>query len=288
MSECDYMRIIDIKDSEYPQKLKELGKNAPKSLYCLGNISLLNKSCYAVVGSRKASSYGIWAAYNSGKKLAESGIVTVSGMAYGCDAAAHEGTLDADGDTIAVLGCGLDICYPAKNRQLRKRIIEKGLIISEYPLGSKPMQYHFPNRNRIISGLSEIVIVAEAGLSSGSLITAGFALQQNRDVAVFPGNITNIGCMGGNKLIQEGAYVIASLNDLIGDRDVPEICNAQNSKISEEETMVIELLKKEGALSLDQIAFMMSKNIAAVNSLISIMEIKGLLRSFMGKVFIEK
>ena len=229
MGEHEYMRIIDIDDSEYPQKLKELEKNIPKRLYCLGKTNLLNKLCCAVVGSRKASGYGKWAAYNSGKKLAENGIVTVSGMAYGCDAAAHEGALDAGGDTIAVLGCGLDICYPSQNRQLRERIIKNGLLVSEYPLGTKPLSYHFPNRNRIISGLSKMVIVAEASLSSGSLITAEFALEQNREVAVFPGNITNIGCMGGNKLIQEGAYMIVSFNDLLENLGISEISDIQNS-----------------------------------------------------------
>lgn len=288
MGEHEYMRIIDIDDSEYPQKLKELEKNIPKRLYCLGKTNLLNKLCCAVVGSRKASGYGKWAAYNSGKKLAENGIVTVSGMAYGCDAAAHEGALDAGGDTIAVLGCGLDICYPSQNRQLRERIIKNGLLVSEYPLGTKPLSYHFPNRNRIISGLSKMVIVAEASLSSGSLITAEFALEQNREVAVFPGNITNIGCMGGNKLIQEGAYMIVSFNDLLENLGISEISDIQNSVTTEEERSVIELLRKEGALSLDQIASLMSENIATVNSLVSIMEIKGMLRSFMGKIFIEK
>lgn len=288
MGEHEYMRIIDIDDSEYPQKLKELEKNIPKRLYCLGKTNLLNKLCCAVVGSRKASGYGKWAAYNSGKKLAENGIVTVSGMAYGCDAAAHEGALDAGGDTIAVLGCGLDICYPSQNRQLRERIIKNGLLVSEYPLGTKPLSYHFPNRNRIISGLSKMVIVAEASLSSGSLITAEFALEQNREVAVFPGNITNIGCMGGNKLIQEGAYMIVSFNDLLENLGISEISDIQNSATTEEERSVIELLRKEGALSLDQIASLMSENIATVNSLVSIMEIKGMLRSFMGKIFIEK
>lgn len=288
MGEHEYMRIIDIDDSEYPQKLKELEKNIPKRLYCLGKTNLLNKLCCAVVGSRKASGYGKWAAYNSGKKLAENGIVTVSGMAYGCDAAAHEGALDAGGDTIAVLGCGLDICYPSQNRQLRERIIKNGLLVSEYSLGTKPLSYHFPNRNRIISGLSKMVIVAEASLSSGSLITAEFALEQNREVAVFPGNITNIGCMGGNKLIQEGAYMIVSFNDLLENLGISEISDIQNSVTTEEERNVIELLRKEGALSLDQIASLMSENIATVNSLVSIMEIKGMLRSFMGKIFIEK
>ena len=161
-------------------------------------------------------------------------------------------------------------------------------MISEYPTGTKPLNYHFPNRNRIISGLSNMVIVAEAGLSSGSLITAEFALNQNRDVAVFPGNITNIGCMGGNKLIQEGAYMIVSFNDLLENLGFPEISDVKNSDMTEEERRLVELLKKEGALSSDQIASAMSKNISDINSLVSIMEIKGMLRSFMGKIFIEK
>ena len=146
-------------DPEYPELLRQIDR-PPEVLYCMGNTELLKKKCVAVVGARKASSYGKWAAYNIGKRLAEYGIVTVSGLAYGCDAEAHRGALEADGDTIAVMGCGVDICYPRNSRTLRDRIARQGLILSEYPPGTQPRTWMFPQRNRIISGISEAVAVA--------------------------------------------------------------------------------------------------------------------------------
>ena len=182
----DGIREIKMESEDYPLLLRQIQK-PPKLLYAIGDISILKQKCVAVVGARKASSYGKWAARNIGKRLAEYGVAVVSGLAYGCDAEAHLGALDAGGRTVAVMGCGIDICYPAANRQLRRRIAENGLIISEYPPGTQPRPYMFPQRNRIISGLCEAVAVAEAGLSSGSLITASCAAEQGRLVFAVPG-----------------------------------------------------------------------------------------------------
>ena len=149
------IEIIEITDPRYPVSLRNLDKYAPARLYCIGDTGLLYRRSAAVVGARKASSYGKWASKSIGQKLAEYDVVTVSGMAYGCDAAAHEGALEAEGKTIAVLGCGVDICYPRQNKELMRKIIRNGLVISEFKPGTKPYAGNFPRRNRIISGLSE-------------------------------------------------------------------------------------------------------------------------------------
>lgn len=157
------MKVLRIGDRVYPELLRHI-PDPPEILYAMGDTRLLRKKCVAVVGARKASSYGKWVSYNIGRRLAEYDIVTVSGMAFGCDSEAHRGALEAGGATIAVMGCGADICYPSSNAALWKKILRRGLILSEYPPGTKPRPYTFPQRNRIISGISEAVAVAEAGL----------------------------------------------------------------------------------------------------------------------------
>ena len=188
----------------YPALLENIHR-PPDILYGTGNAAVLKNRCVAVVGARRATSYGKRAAYQIGRRLAESGLTVISGMAYGCDAEAHRGALEAGGATAAVLGCGVDICYPAANAPLRRRIAEKGLLLSEYEPGTPPRPYRFPQRNRIISGICEAVVIAEAGLSSGSLITAECAAEQGRRVFAVPGSIFAPGSLGCNKLIQDGA-----------------------------------------------------------------------------------
>ena len=166
---------------QYPALLKEI-KNPPRELFFLGNVEILKSRCLAVVGSRRTTSYGRNTAVRLAKRAAEAGITIVSGMARGIDTCAHRGALDAGGSTIAVLGCGVDICYPAENRQLKEEIENRGLVISEYPPQTAPQKYYFPQRNRIISGLSELTAVVQAGSRSGALITAELAAEQGREV----------------------------------------------------------------------------------------------------------
>jgi DNA processing protein len=194
----DYIRIrtdkikqVKLEDRDYPELLKYI-PDPPLSLYYAGDITLASRPSIAVVGARKATSYGKWAAYGFAKKLSEYGIVVVSGMAYGVDSWAHKGAVENQGKTIAVLGCGIDICYPASNRALRDDILKEGLILSEYEPGTPPLPFRFPLRNRIISGLSLGTIVIEAGLSSGSLITAEYAADQGRNIYALPGNINSM------------------------------------------------------------------------------------------------
>lgn len=207
---------IDRASKFYPDRLKNI-ECPPKKLYCLGNMDLLNyKSTLAIIGSRNYSDYGKRATKEFTEGLAKNDICIVSGLAKGIDAFAHSGCLNVSGKTIAVLGSGLDVIYPKENTQLYHDIIAKdGLIISEYPLGTKPEKQHFPARNRIISGLSDGVLVIEARKNSGTNITVDFALEQGKDVFVIPGNIYSKTSDGTNFLIKEGAIPVTSYEDVL-------------------------------------------------------------------------
>lgn len=205
--------VITLTDSRYPQLLKNIC-DPPVCLYVKGRL-ISDETCIGVVGSRRASGYGISIAKRICMELQSYNICVISGMARGIDTAAHHGALSGGGRTIAVFGCGLDIVYPPENRRLMERIIENGAVVSEYPPGVWPAPHHFPVRNRIVSGMSIGVLVVEAGEKSGSLITAQLALEQGRDVYALPGNVISINSKGTNKLIQDGAKLVASVNDIL-------------------------------------------------------------------------
>lgn len=210
---------ISIESKDYPKQLKEI-YDAPLKLYVLGNKMLLSERGIAIVGSRNATEYGKKVALKISEELSEKGINIISGLAIGIDTYAHLGTLQntSKGKTIAVLGSGLDEIYPKKNIELAKQILKGGgCIISEYPLGTRPEKMNFPQRNRIISGLSKGVLVVEASEKSGALITADFALEQGRDVFAVPGNILSITSVGTNNLIAEGAKMVRNYMDIIED-----------------------------------------------------------------------
>lgn len=214
MELCDKksIKILPISHEEYPEMLKYIS-DPPLVLYTRGSIPKLN--AIAIVGSRKASGYGIETAFKIASELALSDLIIVSGMARGIDTAAHSGALDANGKTVAVLGCGVDIVYPPENRNIMDRIIKSGAVISEYPPGSPPSTIHFPSRNRIISGMSLGTLVVEAGLKSGSLITVNCALEQGREVFAIPGNINNFNSMGTNRMIKDGAKIVLNSEDIL-------------------------------------------------------------------------
>lgn len=204
--------ILAISDDEYPEMLKYI-VDPPIVLYVRGMIPKANS--IAIVGSRKASGYGIENANKIAFDLALADICIVSGMARGIDTAAHAGALEAGGETVAVLGCGADVPYPPENRSLMERIIDSGAVISEYPPGTPPSTFNFPDRNRIISGMSVGTLIVEAGMKSGSLITANYALEQGRDVFAIPGNINNYNSMGTNRLIKDGAKMVLSVDGIL-------------------------------------------------------------------------
>lgn len=204
---------ISINSKEYPTNFKNI-YDSPKKIYLIGNKDLLYQKGIAIVGARDATQYGKKIAYNLAKELSEQNIVIISGLAIGIDSYAHKGSLEKG--TIAVLGSGIDNIYPKENLELAREIIKnKGCIISEYPLGTKPERLHFPQRNRIISGLSDGVVVIEASKKSGALITAEFALEQGKEVFAVPGDINKKQSEGTNQLIKDGAILLTSATDIL-------------------------------------------------------------------------
>ncbi len=283
------IRTVTSEDSGFPKLLKAI-KQPPVQLYYRGCLALCDTSCLAIVGSRKATPYGRWAAYHIAKRAAENGVTIVSGMASGIDSCSHMGALDAGGNTIAVLGCGPDICYPRTNSGLMDRIIRLGLILSEYPPGRGPVSGQFPARNRIISGLSYGVVVVEAGLDSGSLITAGFALDQGREVFAVPGNINSIYSRGTNKLIQDGAMPLTSVDDILDLLGVGEMKSPKEdfAALSQDEQHILKLVAENGTVTMDTLCLLSGKVPSAVGALVTILEMKGRVLRHTGKIHIAK
>lgn len=206
-----------ITDEKYPNSLKEI-YNPPSKLFVLGNIEILDNIGVSIIGSRRCSKYGMEMSQKFAYMLAKHNINIISGLARGIDTNAHIGCLKAKGKTIAVLGSGLDIIYPSENKKLAENIVKQGgAIISEFPLGMKPLPMNFPKRNRIISGLSKAVVVVEATKKSGTSITVDFALEQGRDVYAMPGNVNQVTSDGTNELIKQGAKPLTSIQDILQD-----------------------------------------------------------------------
>lgn len=209
--------IISYEEKNYPTLLKKI-KNPPISIYIKGKKEILNQVNFAIIGSRDASEYGKSVAKKFSYYLCKSGFNIVSGLARGIDSYAHIGAIKATGKNIAVLGNGLDTVYPQENKKIAEDILNtNGCIISEYPLGTKPERNNFPARNRIISGLSNGVLVVEAKPKSGTLITVDFALEQGRDVFAIPGNIDSINSIGTNELIRQGATLITTPEEIVNE-----------------------------------------------------------------------
>ncbi|HEY8499587.1 MAG TPA: DNA-processing protein DprA [Clostridia bacterium] len=285
--------VITQEDEEYPELLKNIA-DPPVCLYVRGNIRR-DEISIGVVGSRRASGYGLTTTRKISSELAEYGICVISGMARGIDTAAHQGALSSGGRTIAVFGCGLDIVYPPENRRLMERIIENGAVVSEYPPGTIPAPHHFPVRNRIVSGMSIGVLVVEAGEKSGSLITAQLALEQGRDVYALPGNVISINSRGTNKLIQDGAKLVTSVHDIIDEikwynsfkkNTVVNLNDYRNSKkipgsLDFEEKSVIDMLSIE-PLQIDELHDRLSIELQLLHRVLLSLEMKGLIRREAG------
>lgn len=289
MIKTDEIKTVSIFEKSYPQMLRYI-HNPPKVLYYRGDISLASEPAIAIVGARKATAYGKWAAYGLSKKLSEYHVVVVSGMAYGIDTYAHKGTLENQGRTIAVLGCGVDICYPSSNKELMGNILENGLLISEYEPGTTPLPYRFPMRNRIISGLSLGTIIVEAGLNSGSLITAECAAEQGRNIYAVPGNINSIYSIGSNKLIKDGATPIVVLDDIIDELGITRKSNPlrQKEKLGKDEKIIYDSILNSGEVTSDYLCSNTRKPPSEVNAIVTILEMKGLVQTALGKIFIAK
>ena len=273
---------------EYPAALREI-KDPPKQLYYSGDINILKKRCAAVVGSRNTNQYGRNTAVAIAGKLAEKDVAVISGMARGIDTCAHRGALKAGGSTAAVLGCGVDVCYPEENTELKKAIEGNGLIISEYPPGTGPRPFHFPQRNRIISGLSEVTVVVQARNSSGALITAELAAEQGREVCAVPGNIDSQYNLGNNKLIKDGARPLVSPGDVLEVMGLDVLDEAAAKKLlSDTEQRIFMMLSQKGEMTVDELCIRLEKPPSYVNSIVTVMELKGAVSTALGKIFIAK
>ncbi len=283
------IKKVKLGEKDYPEMLKYI-PNPPKTLYYIGDITIASEPLIAVVGARKASSYGKWAAYEFAKKLSEYEIGVVSGMAYGIDSYAHKGAVENDGKTIAVLGCGIDICYPASNKRLREEIIKEGLILSEYERSVPPMPFRFPLRNRIISGLCIGTIIVEAGLSSGSLITAECAAEQGRNIYAVPGNINNVYSFGTNQLIKDGATPLVIFDDIIDELGILRLAPSKkiDIELGKDEKEIYEYVQKNGETSTDSLCRSTGRLPSDINAMVTILEMKGLLQTALGKIFIAK
>ena len=210
----DGCRLLLLRDDDFPEMLTQ-GITAPPVLFLRGNVQLLHKPSAAIVGSRHATPQAMRIAKDFGKSLGGQNIPVVSGMASGIDTAAHQGALEAEGGTIAVWGTGIDRIYPPSNKNLAYEIAEKGLIVSEFPLDTRPFAGNFPRRNRLIAALSQVTLVVEAALESGSLITAKLAAEMGREVMAVPGSIDNPHSKGCHKLIKDGAKLVECLDDIL-------------------------------------------------------------------------
>ena len=286
-------RIVTIWDKEYPELLKRI-YDPPAFLFVLGQFITLDKSAVAIVGTRTPSTYGQLVAESLARDLAQLGLTIVSGLARGIDTVAHANALKAKGRTIAVLGSGLDVPYPAENRKLLEAIAAQGVVVSEFPMGTKPDATNFPRRNRIVSGLALGTIVVESAEDGGAMITASTALDQNREVFAVPGSIMEKRTAGPHKLIREGrAKLVQNIDDILEELG-PQMRHLLKREHAPEvaiemtlfERKVFDVLKNE-PIHIDALAELAETSTAdALVNLLSL-EFKGLVRQLPGKMFLK-
>lgn len=283
------IKCVKYYEDHYPAKLKNIN-NYPYMLYFLGDISKLNNvKCVSIVGSRNATQYGMNAASLISEKLSSYGLGIVSGMARGIDSCAHYKCIDKKSYTCAVLGCGIDIVYPKSNKTLYDSIIDNGCIVSEFPPLTPPYSYNFPIRNRIISGLSELIIVVEAGIRSGTLITATYALEQGKDVLAVPGSIFSDKSKGTNKLIRDGAFPFTDFTDLemlLGIELIDEKTDDDNCLLNKMEKKLLSLLSSS-PLHIDDLCRMVSIDINQLYDVLFEMQFKKVVRCINGNYYIK-
>jgi DNA processing protein len=294
------VRVISRDDAEYPKNLREV-YDPPVVLYVRGTLSERDGLAIAVVGSRRTTLYGQDMARKLAFQLARVGVTVVSGLARGIDTAAHNGALQAKGRTVAVIGCGIDIMYPAENQKLADEIVEKdGAVVTEFPFGVKPDKQNFPMRNRIISGWSIGTVVVEANLKSGALITANQAAEQGRQVFAVPGRADSILSKGTNKLIKDGAKLTEDVEDILGEFEylLPKAATeqAEAASVSEgtkpalrlsdmEEKVMAQLGREETAI--DEIIRASGLTTACVSATLLSLEMKRLVRQLPGKQYVR-
>ncbi len=274
--------------SSYPRLLENI-YDPPACLYSSGPLESLKKPAIAVVGSRAATSYGKQISYTLSRDLGKMGFTVVSGLALGIDSEAHRGAIAGGGETVGVLGCGLDVFYPKQNEKLYTQVAQNGAVISEYPLQTKPDAFRFPARNRIISGISLGVIVIEATVKSGSLITARLALDQGREVFAVPGRIDSAKSGGTHRLLQQGAHLVHCAKDIVD--ELALVCQSHDfspelrrQALSSDEQKVLPFLEVY-PLNIDKLADASGKEPAQLHSLLLSLELKGYVRQVPGQQY---
>ncbi len=273
--------IVAAGDPEYPASLSEIA-DGPVALFCAGDVGLLSERGVAIVGTRRASPYGRWAACEISRRVASCGEVVISGMAEGIDSAAQRTCLDCGGKTVAVLGTGIDICFPASSRRLYEDIRRKGLLVSEYPPGERGWRYNFPERNRIISGLCSRCVIVEGTEKSGSMITAGLALEQGREVFAVPGNIDQPASVGVNKLIYDGACPITGLDSVEKTLGIGRGSVRAPAGMSDAEKRIYDVLEMSGSLAAEVLAMRAGLGAQQAAQLLTAMELKGIIKRIGG------
>jgi DNA processing protein len=278
------IKVLTCNDPGYPSRLKQI-YDYPPVLYIRGSLLPEDDWCLAVVGTRRASVYGKQVTEEMVTDLAQSKITIVSGLAKGIDTVAHRSALAAGGRSIAVFACGLDIVYPAENSGLAHQIMEHGALLSEYPLGTRPRAENFPRRNRILSGLSLGVLVTEADETSGAIITAHMALEQNREVFAIPGSVLSPASRGTNHLIQEGAKLVREYTDILEELNLTAVARQIEMREilpeSDTETLLLRQLRAEPT-HIDEVCRSSGLPAATVSSTLAMMELKGLVKQVGG------
>ena len=278
---------VTLADDNYPALLKET-VDPPLALFYRGNLSLAHTTSVAIVGSRRASAYAISVATHLARELASAGVTIVSGLARGVDAASHQAALDASGQTVAVLGTGIDIVYPRSHKRLFQTIEDRGLILTEFPPGTPPLKFNFPVRNRIISGLTLGTVIVEATGQSGSLITARMAAEQNREVFAVPGPIFSPGSEGTHRLIQYGAKLVHETNDILEELRVG--LRVPGAAIAEPDSSLREVLRvfrRDEGTHIDGAAELLHRTVAAISEPILQLELGGWLKALPGGRYVR-
>jgi DNA processing protein len=284
--------LLTLEDVEYPAYLREIF-DPPGVLYCAGRLEALQGPAVAIVGTRRPSPYGRAVAEKLAEDLASRGVVIVSGLALGIDSIAHWGALKG-GRTVAVLGSGLDNMYPKQNRKLSQKIMENGAVVSEFPLDAPPYAQHFPRRNRIISGLAYGVVIVEAAMKSGSLITAQMALEQNREVMAVPGSVTSELSKGTNGLIKTGAKLVETWEDVAQELPTPlreKLLGQREGEtrplplLTDQEAEIYKLLRVDELTHVDELVDKCPYSVSELLALLLNLEIKGLILQSPGKYF---
>lgn len=280
--------VLTWQDEDYPRRLKEIDQSPPV-IYVKGDLLPEDEWAVAIVGTRRITTYGRQVAEELAATLARSGVTIVSGLARGVDSVAHQAALNAGGRTAAVLGSGVDQIYPPENRRLAEQIFNRGALVSDYPLGTLPDGQNFPPRNRIISGLSLAVVIVEAGLTSGALITASFAAEQGREVFAVPGSILAPQSQGTNRLIQDGARPLLSPQDVLEALNLTMVTEHRAARVAlpsdPTEAKLLQALSRE-PVHVDEIRARTDIPIEQVSATLALMELKGMVRQVGGMHYV--